>query len=138
MLIFLCDKLFSVIPFLILFSYFLDALNDIQHFYILLRFITLYITSYFLKISFKIKRNRKSYKYVEWPIVSSFKNIKSNYGFPSSHTFFYTGYFILRKNIYTFLLFTIGCYLRVYCQHHTYKEVLISIFVAIIIINTLN
>lgn len=127
------DNFFSILPFFLILYHFLHILHHPKHLNCLKRLILIYLLSIILKLTFKKKRanNIKNFNYI--PFINYLRNIKSNYGFPSSHAMFYFSYFLFHFTIPAFFLFVIGSTLRVVCGHHKTHEILFGWLVVFVV-----
>ncbi|EPR79622.1 hypothetical protein SLOPH_709 [Spraguea lophii 42_110] len=57
---------------------------------------------------------------------------RSKYSFPSTHSIFYTLYILNSKNIFIYILCSLGIYSRLFFKHHTNKDVLCGIVFAMV------
>ncbi|ORD98884.1 hypothetical protein A0H76_1782 [Hepatospora eriocheir] len=127
------DKIFSVLPFIILFFHLIKTFYNRDILYILPHIIYTYTVSFLFKVLFKKNRRSKTYEFKEWKIPKLFKQLKVHYGFPSSHTMFFLKYYLLNPNLINFVILTLGCFSRVYYQHHTKREIVYTILFVLIL-----
>lgn len=118
------DRVFAILPALIVLYHAVNLLDDSQNIYYLSNIILTYIIGSTLKSVFKKIRIVKSYVHRPLPFISKFEKLKTHYGFPSCHAMFYFQYFLNLPSTITFLLFVFGASLRVIYEHHTSLDVL--------------
>lgn len=115
------DEIFTFIP-AVLSIYHLRGLTrrSVYHSNHTMRILLCFVVSSMLKLCFKIERPHNGHENSVDGILSGIMHLfTSKYAFPSTHSMFYTQYFMYNMSMVTFLLGTAGIFSRVFYKHHT-------------------
>ena len=127
----LADKIFSMLPLVIICYHAFAAVSNSEHVSCLANIVFTYIQGVFLKLLFRRERRQKSYEYRPVIFTRRLHRLKTHYGFPSSHSMFYFQYALQRPSVFSAALFICGSLLRILCEHHTRSEVLFGCLVVL-------
>lgn len=130
----LIDAIFTFIPFA-LYVYHLRGLarRSVYHSNQILRIGLCFLISNMLKLYFGVERPICIDRgYVRNFIDRIIYLFTSNYAFPSTHSIFYTQYFMYNMSALNFFLATMGMLSRIRYKHHTIQQVFFGLCLALI------
>lgn len=135
------DAFFTYLP-LVLCVYHLRGLTrrSVYHSNQIIRIVLCFIVSNILKLYFRVERPCDDNRgYIRGIIDGTIYVFTSNYAFPSTHSVFYTQYFMYSMSVLTFLIGLFGIFTRIFYNHHTPAQVFFGLCFALLMeISLLN
>lgn len=126
----LLDVIFTYLP-LILSLYNFRGLTKINvyHSNQIIRIVLCFLVSNILKIYFGIERPVIIERgYIRGSIDKLTYMFTSNYAFPSTHSVFYTQYFMYNMSLPSFVMCITGIFTRVFYDHHTFTQMFLGLY----------
>lgn len=136
---FLIDKFFSGLPVVIMVYYAIktslaiinDSTDRIDSYICFRNSFIMLLISNTLKQIFKIQRRQKTLPFKPWIPKKHLELKLRSFGFPSNHTMLYVSLYLENFNYIFLVISVIGTLMRVFAEHHTMSEVVITVEICI-------